>query len=189
MKRSLVSILLVAALAGCSEDAFIDQSTTDKDILNELPTFTASVESEQEQGKGSRAILDGMNINWQTGDQLSIFNRSTAHLQYQLKGEGGSPTGTFQAVETSTSASVVALDARVAIYPYHAQNAATAATEGTAGTAADSYSLTYTLPAPQTYTEGSFDPNAFPMLAVSETCVLAFRNACGVLKLQLTGSE
>ena len=199
MKKSLVSILLAAALAGCSEDAFVDPSTTNKDILNELPTFTASIESGQEQGKGSRAILDGMNINWQTGDKISIFNKSTANLQYQLKGEGGGTTGTFQAVEAPDQSSATALNARVAIYPYHEMNAATAASEGstaasesttgTAGTAADSYRLTYTLPATQTYTKDSFDPEAFPMLAVSETCDLAFRNASGVLKLQFTGSD
>ena len=198
MKKSLVSILLAAALAGCSEDVFVDPSTH-KDILNELPTFTASVESGQEQGKGSRAILDGININWQIGDQISIFNQSTAHLQYQLKGEGGGTTGTFQAVEASTSASATALNARIAIYPYHAKNAAKAAatestagtesTTGTAGTTADSYRLTFPLPITQTYTEGSFDPKAFPMLAVSETYDLAFRNFCGVLKLQLTGAD
>lgn len=44
------------------------------------------------------------------------------------------------------------------------------------------------LPAIQVYTPNSFGPNAYPMIAVSQTTTLPFMNLCAVLKLSVTGT-
>ena len=49
--------------------------------------------------------------------------------------------------------------------------------------------LTFELPAIQKYVKGSFGKDAFPMLAVSASSDLSFKNLCSVLKVSMTGSE
>ena len=43
------------------------------------------------------------------------------------------------------------------------------------------------LPSGQAYTEGSFSSGSYPMVAVSESSELEFRNLCSVLKVSMTG--
>jgi len=49
--------------------------------------------------------------------------------------------------------------------------------------------LTIELPAIQKYAVGSFGKDAFPMLAVSTSSELSFKNLCSVLKISMTGEE
>ena len=48
-------------------------------------------------------------------------------------------------------------------------------------------SVSLTLPAVQNYKQGSFGEGAFPMLAVSSSNSLSFKNLCAVLKVSMTG--
>ena len=49
--------------------------------------------------------------------------------------------------------------------------------------------ITHRLPSTQSYVEGSFDPLAYSMVAVSNGGNLKFKGAVGVLELKLTGTE
>lgn len=66
-------------------------------------------------------------------------------------------------------------DQYVALYPFSARKEY------------DDENLTISLPSEQSYTPGSFSEDAFPMLAVSGSNTLSFKNLCAVLKVSLTG--
>lgn len=120
-------------------------------------------------------------LRWNEGDCLTVFYGNTVNCQYKFNGATGDNSGSFSYVSSGDLETGNALGRIYAVYPY---NEATTITDGG--------QISLTLPAVQTYAENSFGRGANTMLAVTknaEGTFLAFKNACGYLKLKLYNAD
>ena len=124
---------------------------------------------------GTKTMLtpeeDGVSrVFWSEGDQIGVFVDGDANsYDYRLVEGAGSKRAVFSGSGSGAS--------YIAVYPESAV------------TGLDGDKVFLTLPAEQTYVRGSFENGSYPMVAVSNTTDLSFRNLCSVLKLSLTGSH
>lgn len=119
----------------------------------------------------TRTSLDGLNVLWSSADCISVFSSSCTGgeiFTIDPADDGKS--------EASFSGSSVGDGPWYAIYPG----------DGASSMADGAISLF--LPGTQHYSKDSFGSLDNPMVAVSSTNSLAFKNLCGVLVLKLKGS-
>ena len=108
-------------------------------------------------------LQDDQKVLWTNGDKINVNGVESAALE--LEEAAASATFTFEGVLES---------------PYKAVFPASIYKDA----------ATVTLPAYQTYKEGSFSASASPMAAVSETSSLKFSHLCSVIKLTVNaGAE
>lgn len=128
---------------------------------------------------------DGNNILWSEGDLVKAFMKTSYGYKYQLVSSfAGLTYGDFERIDSGSSDRLsggVEWDHNVVYYPYSEDVKVVKA-----GT---DYTLEVSLPAEQTYVPESFDNGFFPMVAVSETNDITFRNICGGIKLQFKGTR
>ena len=156
---SLMAFCAIILTVACSSDDNEGTGTPKKQRL----TFTATQEGTPANTK--TVIANNVNIHWQRTDQISLFDGTTNNTFALTSGEG-SIYATFEGMATPSTS-------YTAVYPY----TATAALE------ADGTVTGITLPATQTATANSFDPQAALMMAVSNNNTFAFKNVVGYLKL------
>ena len=156
---SLMAFCAITLTVACSSDDNEGTGTPKKQRL----TFTATQEGTPANTKA--VIANNVNIHWQRTDQISLFD-GTANNPFALTSGEGSIYATFEGMAIPNSS-------YTAVYPY----TATAALE------ADGTVTGITLPATQTATANSFDPQAALMMAVSNGTTLAFKNVVAYLKL------
>ncbi len=130
------------------------------------------------------------NVLWNSGDQVVAFRCNTLPLRYQIQERYvGRTTGGFSKVEESGSEDDMFtsqdIDHNVLVYPYSTDVWCEKADNNNP---TESYGIDLVLPAEQQYVENSFGNGSFPMVAVSITNQLAFKNICGGMKLQLKGT-
>ena len=116
-------------------------------------------------------------LRWHEDDRLTAFYGNTLNRQYKFNGKTGDNSGTFSLVASGELGAGNAFDYIYAVYPYNKTTTIT-----------DEGEISLTLPAVQSYAENSFGKGANTMIAVTENLedtFLAFRNACGYLKLKL----
>ena len=155
-----MSIAMLMAMASCSSSD--DEVAEIKEESKLVPmTFTAT----QESNAGTRAALDSNNdVNWQTNDEISIFDGEDNRI-FTLTDIG---TGKFSGTALSSATSFTA------VYPY---------TSG-AKLESDGSVSGITLPAEQTATPNSFDPKAALMMAyTTDKSKLDFKNAVSLVKV------
>ena len=177
MKKYLFSILSLAMIlaSGCSQDEIVQEQI----IPSADNLFTAYFEQND-----SRTYLEsGKYLRWTTGDELSIFMGTTLNNQYRFTGETGDNSGGFEPASSPGFVTGNNLDnpCHYAVYPYN---------KGTK--ISESGVLTVNLPAEQSYAENSFGVAANTMVAVTSSLNdmnLAFKNACGYLKLKFYGND
>lgn len=116
---------------------------------------------------------DGMAVNWSENDAIAIFDGSRQN-KFNATSVNGS-TATFSGEVTEGSQNYTAF------YPY-TDNGTLILADGT---------ITFTLPAAQTATAGTFANNLNPAWAqtTSESMQLQFKNICGLLKFIMTGEN
>lgn len=149
-KHIVIAAAAIASLASCTQELPTPTPAATSVI------FTATIE----QTPDTKTILDGNDVKWKTGDNISI-NGVT------FTADATDPTrATFTKSDTQDDP----------VSPYRAYYPSTIF-DGT----------TATLPAQQTYTEGEFSNN--PMYATSTSNSLAFKNICGVLAISLTSGD
>lgn len=174
MKKLLyfAAAAMIAAIAGCTEDIIApdNQEGSGQETVptgNDsglMPHKTIKVSSAD-----TRTSLSGLQILWDKGDQISLFNKDGQTCTYTLTGDGGQTSGDFQ-TETMPEEGY-----RYAIYP--------AVPEATASEGVISTSI----PETQTY-NGSDFPVSYPMAAVSSDGEnYQFTNLATVLDLSLVG--
>lgn len=172
MKKILFMAMAVAAMAGCSKEV---QSPVPEKPAYDV-RFTTVTETLSKTYHESNAVL------WVKNDRIAVFNGTTGLREYCVDDEyAGKSTGEFSFVGTGAVSGEL-LSANIAYYPYSADLDCSADGEG--------FVLSGTLPATQNYAENSLGNGAFPMVAVTASVddrLLAFRNLCGLLKLQLRG--
>ena len=127
----------------------------------------------------------GNNILWSEGDLVKAFMKTSYGYKYQLVSSfAGLTYGDFERIDSGSSDRLsggVEWDHNVVYYPYSEDVKVVKA-----GT---DYTLEVSLPAEQTFVPESFDNGFFPMVAVSETNDITFRNICGGVKLQFKGTR
>ncbi|MCR5828510.1 MAG: hypothetical protein K6G53_08870 [Bacteroidales bacterium] len=162
MKRFFVFAALAAfALTSCEQKI---------DIPAEIPTpgssestglvFTATTES----AVTKTALDDNYNVLWQNGDMITIV-------------DGASHVGVYSTTSTTTQGEFTKESGDMADTPsYTAYYPSTIYKGGT-----------LTLPAEQTYVAENI--SGAPMMAVSSTTSLGFKNLVGIIKLSLTTNQ
>lgn len=175
MKRFLFWIAALFILVSCNEDAERDAFTNTTIETPEILNTVLEIPDAE-----SRAYIDHKRyIHWSAGDEISYFPGVMSNMQYRLKDEEGAANGSFEKITTSP-ASGTPLNYSYAVYPY---------AEGIL--ISENETLVLELPSVQQYAENSFGVGANTMVAVAEreeNPTLAFKNACGYLKLQLYGA-
>lgn len=172
MKKLLFLQTLICLLAvSCSvQEPDTKGIATPKDDV-----FYASLESYSDPD--TRVYVDEkIKLHWDADDRISLFNETTLNQEYYFTGNTGDKSGTFKLVDdpfgTGTDLEFV-----LAVYPYHVNNKIS-----NAGV------MTLTLPADQTYREGSFGRGANTMVSCTEGDPLEFKNVGGYLVLKFYGN-
>ena len=160
----LMSIAMLMAMASCSSSD--DEVAEIKEESKLVPmTFTATQESNAE----TRSALTNSNgVDWQAGDEISVFDGTGAGCNHQFSLTGDASLGKFSGIASSEATSFTA------VYPY---------TKG-AQLESDGSVSGITLPAEQTAYKDSFDPKAALMMAYSTNkSKLDFKNAVSLVKV------
>ena len=119
----------------------------------------------------TKTALDGVNINWEEGDAITLFGKDGASVKYTLTEGAGATVGTFEA-EGELPAQVQAY----AVYPAVAE-----------GVTLNEDKVAVSVAAEQTYNAAGF-PAEYPMAAVtSDGQNFLFENLATVLSLPLQG--
>ena len=171
-KLAFIFGALLILFCGCSTFEEDVTDTINEDLKDLYASFDEVTRTYVENNKYLR---------WHEDDRLTIFYGNTLNRQYKLNGAADDNSATFSFVPSEESSTENSFNNIYALYPYNPDVRITE--EGV---------ITLTLPAEQTYAENSFGRGANTMLAVTENLEdtsLAFKNACGYLKLKLYNSK
>ena len=166
MKKYIQSMMAFAAIVSFASCSSEDNNTTiENESAVKVMTFTATQEGDEQSTRAAISSTDSKVINWEEGDQISIFD-GTNNNRFTLTDGVESTSGKFSGeAEQSTS--------YTAVYPY----------QSTASLSGDDVT-NVTLPATQTASDNSFDKNAALMMAKSDNTTLEFKNAVGYVKVK-----
>ena len=176
MKKILLFASATLLFAGCAKENITPTENPDNTQKGDITlSFSAS-----QTGFGTKAVIgettgEGTSkstaINWQSTDQISVFDGANENCQFSTKNFSTETTTscTFEGNVTKLATDYVA------VYPY----TASATISGTGVISG------VTLPSIQTAVAGSFDPSAALMAAKTVAGVreLAFKNLVGYVKV------
>lgn len=171
-KTLLIALASFAAIAACQKNGFTVS-----------PSQTGSIYATMEEVTDTRTSMDvDNNIRWSNGDRIIGFMYSTLGVEYQVNPASvGETSASFDEISAGGLYAGTELDHIIAWYPYSSSVKVTKS--------GSDYTLAVTLPADQIYSKGSFGNGAFPMVAVSKTNFITFKNVCGAMNLQLKGTQ
>lgn len=150
---------LSAVLAGCTQNPPEDPAGKEK------VTIHASVESTR------TSLGDDLSVVWSEGDTFYLLGANGNGELFSIVSGAGTNDASFEGYKPAGNSFVAAYPAeRVFV--------------------SDDKCLGMTFPATQTYMRGSFAESANPMIATAtgDVSEMFFRNLCGLLELQITGS-
>lgn len=161
---AIIAIAAMLTAASCAKEENVINPSEEAT----LTTFTASVEE-----PATKTSLNSTSVFWSESDAIKVFNTDNiSGVNFALSSGQGTTSGTF---------SGTALSGTGPFYAYYPSAKATSLADG---------ALTVTLPPTQTYAANTFGNGANPMVAtITSGDNFSFKNLCGVLKLQLIGSE
>ena len=174
MKRFLLFFVAALLFVAC-DNKFEDEGNTIQRVST-LPTLTAEFAEDATR----TYVKDNSYLRWHEGDLISAFVGNSRNSKYIFDGKTGDNSGEFEPVSSNSSGEVYDLNRNCALYPYDED-----ATVDSGG------SISCSLPAVQEYAEESFGKGANTMVAVTKNVddtFLAFKNACGYLKIKLYGN-
>ena len=168
MKNKILLMVLLFVAAGCIQEE-----------IKETKHFRAAVEG-VEMTKTS--LGERNTVLWSKSDLVAVFADNQNPGMYQVSAESdGEQKADLVCKEAAPDGS--SIGANVAVYPYMAGLKCSSR-------ATDAYLVEgIAIPQVQKYSEGTFAKEAFIMAAASaaDQNNLTFKNACGLLKLQLKG--
>lgn len=127
------------------------------------------------------SIGNSNNVVWSSGDQIIAFMKTSTGNQFQvLSSFAGGSHAEFSTLSGDNPTVGSDWSHIVAYYPY--------SSSVKCAKSSNNYSLSVVIPSEQTYTSKSFGNNTFPMVAVSSSSKLAFKNVCGGIKFKFKGS-
>ncbi|MBO5920446.1 MAG: hypothetical protein J6Q34_08165 [Bacteroidales bacterium] len=182
MKKLFSVLLFLVVVVSCQKTELLDvmQDVVDSGIYASIETLEATKTSMDEN----------YNVLWSDEDQIVAFMKTTLGSRYQIKEQYvGTTTGAFSKVAEGSSDDLESgqeIDHNVVLYPYSTD---VWCMKNDSYSPTRSYKLNVVLPQTQHYAEKSFADGAFPMLAVSSSNQLTFRNICGGVKLQFKGVD
>ncbi|MBO4671883.1 MAG: hypothetical protein J5640_08630 [Bacteroidales bacterium] len=149
--------------------ALLIVSCAPKEQNKDVPQM--SFKAAQEYGLDTKTSLDGTKVLWSASDKISVFSSTCKNGEtYSINSDDagkGEATFTGNAVGAAPWYALYPADERASM---------------------DNLSLSMNLPARQIYAADGFADGSNPAVAVSSTEKLSFKNLCGILSLQLTGS-
>lgn len=199
MKKNLLLLGLAfagAAFTGCTQEE-ADNTGKEPVVCNNPAVLTAQVGGEDATRTSIRP--DGRSVQWNAGDVIGVYSDNTAgKIRYRLKdGQEGADKGQFELIagqdgEIKTVGFSNTEDDRtyVAVYPGNANMYTYKSSPYM-----DRVLIGAEIPWEQTYTEGSYDKNALPMMAVfketpaGDMSELKFKYMGSLLELPLAAAE
>ena len=172
MKQTILSISILFSLIVFSSCQKQQEDTATAEVKRAQSILTATLEGGKETRTGLDNPENGVYYpHWQETDEIAVYGRNGKQAdKFLLHTGAGTATATFAGPEPG--------DNPVGLYPY-----SDIAEEGL-----NDNVLTLELPAIQEYSYRSFGDGAYPMLAVSQSGNLEFKNLCSVLIIPLTGT-
>jgi len=166
MKKSIfiVSAAALVVLAACNKEISLQ-------VAPEGFSLDATVE-QQVDPNATKTALDGASVVWAADDAIKVFDEDGKAVKLTADAAG---TSAHFSQAGDTPAGFNEGGALYAIYPY------------ADGTTASGSTITFTLPATQTYVANSFDPACNVSVGQVAANAVTFKNTCGLLKLQLKG--
>ena len=158
MKRFLFPLLLLLAMASC---------TKEKDTLSDSPSGRkVTLTARTPETKTAFGEKDGNSwpVLWSAGDRIAVNGVESDALEAS---QAGSATAEFTVTGVSA--------------PYKVVSPASALSAYSAGSA------TVTIPSEQVYSEGTFDPEAYMMLASATDEMINFAPAVALFSITPTG--
>lgn len=145
---------------------------------NNADRVFARIESVDETA--TRVYADeNLKVLWDADDRISLFKKSTYNKQYRFTGTTGANSGEFVDVNPDAVVTGNPLDNVYSVYPYKSET--TISNDGGV--------ISTTLPAEQTYREGTFGVGANTMVSATPNTELVFKNLCGYIVLKLYGED
>ena len=156
------SALLVVAALSCTRELDIETPVNQEYVF----------EAVWADGSDTRTALqeDGTSVWWTTGEEINVFYGAFASGKFVSTNTVASQLASFAGslpVITGTIEAENQPETFWGVYPYDSANTC------------DGESVTLTVPASQSATDGSFADKFFPAVAVSQDFALAFYNVCG----------
>ena len=191
MRKLLFALcLLTSSVTGCKLEIVY---SSQQDALD-YPEFTAEVEPFDSNQKTS--LNENRCLVWSAGDQLAIFQGNSLADRYQVKDSAdGQMNASYSIVHGQDGSDgdyvgSMSFDTNIAFYPY--QSGLECAPVYDDEDNVISYRISgVAIPAVQSYLADSFAEESYMMAAVTSSKsdhVLKFKNVCGALKFQLTGT-
>lgn len=175
----LISVFAVLALSACqNEDDFVSLEQK----LSEV-----EVEATLENGTNSRTSLNEGKVYWEENDALSVFLGNITGQKATIIKE--SMNDTYAQFKISAGSDVILGGgteddensfSNLAYYPYG--ETVTVSKQG------DNYIVSAVFPAEQSFKDGSFGTNVYPMVAVNDGLNFGFRNVAGMIHIPLKGT-
>ena len=182
-KYILIFFAILSAVFSCAK---VDESQLEGEnstVEKVEMTFKAVIEKEVD----TKTVLDGnlgdelRKVLWQPGDAIGVSAEKTVVYWEDCISYVSKFTSTIASKsESSEFTGGTEISNRYkAFYPYQPE------------TLRDSSNIfIFSLPSEQRYVNGSFDPNAAPMVALADIGeTFKFRNLCGILALQIKGEK
>ena len=166
MKKYIQSMMAFAAIVSFASCSSEDNTTIENESAVKVMTFTATQEGDEQSTRAAISSTESKVINWQEGDQISIFDGKTNN-QFTLKNGAGTKSATFQG-NAATAAKYTA------VYPYQSEASYDTSNGKVTG---------ITLKPTQNATANSFDKEAALMIAEGDNTTLTFKNVVGYVKV------
>ena len=168
MRRLLTLLLAAMAFVACTQNEVEELSANRADAPE---TLTVGFE-----GSDTRIELnEAVKTVWTEGDEVSVFYRSYENTRWAFQGETGDRSGELIFVSGEVGAQT--MDNSIIVYPYSDSYAIDA----------DTHAVAASLPAVQSYKEGSYGAEGNIMVAESKFTQFTLKSVVGWLRVELTG--
>ena len=170
MKRLLTLVLAAMAFVACTQNE-VEELTANRADVPE--TLTVGFEG----GDTRIELNEALKTVWTEGDEVSVFYRSYENTRWAFQGETGDRSGELKLV--SGEAGAQTMDNSIIVYPYSDSYAINA----------DTHAVAASLPAVQSYKEGSYGAEGNIMVAESKFTQFTLKSIVGWLRVELTGNR
>ena len=168
MKQLFTFVLAAMAFVACAQND-VEELTANRADVPE--TLTVGFE-----GGDTRVELnEALKTVWTEGDEVSVYFYSDANQKWQYQGETGERLGMLRRVDAGVATTQT--DYVVVAYPYNTSYTLNRINAN----------LIASLPAVQSYKEGSYSAEGNIMVAQSEFTQFSLKSVVGWLRVELTG--